>query len=357
MTDALIIFFCASLVLALTVFVTPRHLAAPLASLSGALLLAILSPWGLIWLCGLVGLVMGSAYLVGDRAGRKDLATVAVAAAASTSLLWLREIDMITLIGGAYFTLRNLHVMFDWWMGRYPMPSVTALLHYNLFPPTMVAGPIHRFPNFNREWQRRRASASDMAAGAERALLGLATAVVLGMWMVNEATALLRETWTTNPGFLLQWALSASDWIELYLVFSGLSSVSIGLSLMIGIKIEENFNHPFSAANLVQFWSRWHMTLSLWCRDYVYQPIATATRSPVTGVLAATIVLGLWHETSVYYLLWAIWQAIGIIGSRALAPLYPALPWGLERLATPALMLGWLSLSKPVALEILKLWG
>ncbi len=356
MTDALIIFVCASLVLVLTTFVTPRHLAAPLASMVGAVLLAILSPWGLIWLCALIGLVSSSAAL-GDRIGQKDLATVIVVASASASLLWLREIDTITLIGGAYFTLRNLHVMFDWWMGRYRMPSVTALLQYNLFPPTMVAGPIHRYPNFERQWQRRRTSASDMAAGAERALLGLATAVILGMWMVNEAAAPLHEAWTTNPGFLLQWTLSAFDWIELYLVFSGLSSVAIGLSLMIGLRIEENFNRPFSSANLVEFWSRWHMTLSLWCRDYVYQPIATATRSPLTGVLAAMLVLGLWHETSAYYVLWAIWQAIGIVGSRALAPLYPALPKRLERVATPLLMLGWLSLSKPVALGVLNVWG
>ena len=116
MTDALIIFVCASLVLTLTIAVTPRHLAAPLASTVGAVLLAILSPWGLVWLCALIVLVSGAAAF-GDRTGQKDIATIIVVAAASASLLWLRKIDTITLIGGAYFTLRNLHVMFDWWMG------------------------------------------------------------------------------------------------------------------------------------------------------------------------------------------------------------------------------------------------
>lgn len=356
MTDALILFVCASCVLALTSFVTPHRFVAPIASLVGAAVLAVLSPVALIWLCALVGLVSAAAAF-GDRTGRKDTATIVVAAVASAALLSLREVDTITLIGAAYFTLRNLHVMFDWWMGRYPMPPVTALLQYNLFPPTMVTGPIHRFPNFQREWQRRRASACDMAAGAERALLGLATAVILGMWMMNEAALPLHKAWTVNPTFRLQWALSAADWIELYLVFSGLSSVAIGLSLMMGIRIEENFDRPFRSANLVEFWSRWHMTLSLWCRDYVYQPIASATRSPVAGVVAAMIVLGLWHETSAYYIIWALWQATGIIGSRVLAPLYPALPKRLERVVTPCLMLGWLSLSKPVALEILNIWG
>lgn len=345
MTDLAFIFTILSLLSALTVLALPRRFAGAVVIASGAGALAIYAPASLLWLAMLILLVRGAA-LWGDRQGRRDLPTALVTIVAVAALLILREAPGIVWIGGAYFTLRNLHLLFDWWQGRYPMPGLPALLRYNFFLPVLIAGPIHRFPNFQREWDRRRTSAQDIACGAERVLLGFAACVILGGWMLGEAMAPLQEN--PSPGFWQQWAISALEWVYLYFVFAGLSAIAIGIAQMMGLRIEENFNRPWQARNLVEFWSRWHMTLSGWCRDYIYKPAAAASRSPVLGVLAAMLALGIWHESSLYYVMWAMWQTAGIVGSHLLARRMPPLPAMLGWLIGPLLVLGWLSLASPV---------
>ncbi len=345
MTDLALVFTLLSLLSALTVLLLPRRFAGPVVILSGAGGLAICAPASLLWLAALILLVRGAA-LWGDRQGKRDFPTALVTLVAVAALLILREVPGIVWIGGAYFTLRNLHVLLDWWQGRYPMPSLPALLRYNFFLPVLVAGPIHRFPNFQREWDRRRASVQDIGSGAERVLLGFVVCVILGGWILGEAIASLQDD--PSSGFWHQWAISALEWVYLYFVFAGLSAIAIGIAQMMGLRIEENFNRPWQARNLVEFWSRWHMTLSGWCRDYIYKPAAAATRSPVLGVLAAMLVLGLWHESSLYYVMWAMWQTAGIVGSHLLARRMPPLPAMLGRFVGPVLVLGWLSLAWPV---------
>ena len=78
----------------------------------------------------------------------------------------------------------------------------------------------------------------------------------------------------------------------MFFSFAGLTSLALGLSLMMGLKLEENFNRPWAAKNLIDFWSRWHMTLSNWCRDYVFYPVTAITRLPVVGLLLAMLAMG-----------------------------------------------------------------
>ena len=123
---------------------------------------------------------------------------------------------------------------------------------------------------------------------------------------------------------------------------------------MMGLKLEENFRKPYLARDLIDFWDRWHMTLSHWCRDYIYVPLTAWSRSPVIGVLAAMLVLGLWHESSAYYILWACWQALGIILThRFIRPLNAsrAVPLLLIKLVSCF----WLVSAKPIVSNFLEL--
>lgn len=83
-----------------------------------------------------------------------------------------------------------------------------------------------------------------------------------------------------------------------------------------GIKVEENFNHPYKATNIVEFWQRWHMTLSNWCKDYVFTPVLAVYRKPFLAVICAMCAMGLWHQVSIYYLLWGFYHASGIACCR-----------------------------------------
>lgn len=312
----------------------------------------VLSPLSAIWLVGSSSLTW-VAMVVGERSGRRDLVTALWAAILIFALLLSRGTTLFLWVGAAYFTLRNLHLLFDWWMGRLANPGLGRILRYQLFLPVIVAGPIHRFQNFERQLARRRNDVSEIAAGAERVLLGLAQALLLGNWLVKNIDLLIKQSnFCANP-FLAQWCASILDWMALYFIFAGFSSTALGLSLMLGLRLEENFNRPYLARNLIDFWSRWHITLSQWCRDYVFQPVTAITRSPVLGVFAAMAAIGLWHEASAYYLLWSGWQALGLILTRLMQnllsrPGMPKLPDGLLRASGPLVVLAWLSLARPV---------
>jgi alginate O-acetyltransferase complex protein AlgI len=256
-------------------------------------------------------------------------------------------------IGAAYFTLRNIHVLLDWWMRKLSRPGIGRLLRYQFFLPVLAIGPIHRIQNFERECERRRFDVQQFYAGAERALLGLALAVTAG-FAADRIGKLISKS---QIDFWHDWLHSGLNWIELYLTFSGFSSLAIGLALMMGIRLEENFNRPFLAVNLVEFWTRWHITLSMWCRDYVFDPVTAVTRSPVVGVTLAMIVMGLWHEASLYYLLWALWQMTGIVGSQVLQSWFghspDSAPGLTVRVAGPIAVFSWLSLANPVITRVL----
>jgi alginate O-acetyltransferase complex protein AlgI len=269
-----------------------------------------------------------------------------------------REMSALFWVGGAYFTLRHMHVLIDWWMGRLQIPRLTEYLRYQLFIPTIMAGPIHRLDNFQRQLRRQQLTASNLFTGAERALFGLAQAVIVSSWALRRLRDHSEERIEAWPQFFRWWVEGGIDWLQLYFSFAGLTSLALGLSLMMGLKLEENFNRPWASRNLIDFWTRWHMTLSHWCRDYVYYPITAVTRLPVIGLLLAMLAMGLWHDHSLYYVLWAVWQSIGIFLTHAALRLPSEFvpPWAKRIIGLVSVCL-WLSLTKPMVLSLLSLFS
>jgi alginate O-acetyltransferase complex protein AlgI len=128
---------------------------------------------------------------------------------------------------------------------------------------------------------------------------------------------------------------------------------------MLGLRLEENFDQPWRATSLVDFWKRWHMSLSSWVLDYVFRPVTALSRSPLLGLITAMLVIGLWHEFSLFYVLWSFWQALGIVLTRLVMrwlPLERVTGWPRIILA-PLGILFWLSLSQPVIETILRFVG
>jgi len=292
-----------------------------------------------------------------ERSGRRSLiAAVAIAAIGAVFLL-SREIGTVVepqwlFIGLAYSTLRHIHVIAEWRLGRIAVPKLGDYMRYHLLLPVLPAGPIHRLPHFERQCSRRRWSSPDFFSGAERALVGFTVLVVIGDYLIGAKLAPLVQS-SASEGFFKLWASSAIDWIRIYVTFTGLTDFALGLVLMMGLRLEENFNKPWRARDLVDFWTRWHMTLSHWCRDYVYAPAAIAFRSPFLGLFCAMLVLGLWHQTSIYYVGWAVYQALGIVLShgyrKAGDPLHLSRMPGIVRaILAPVAILAWVSSAQPV---------
>lgn len=252
--------------------------------------------------------------------------------------------ELILWIGVSYFVLRHLHVVVEWWLRRIEAPSISDYFRYQFFLPVLVAGPIHRFPKFKREMSRRRVTTDSVLLGLERLLLGLASIVIVANWALRRALEMVQASMASEPVFFQHWVSGCFEWLQIFFSFGGYSAVAIGLAKIAGITIEENFNAPWRASDLVDFWRRWHITLSSWVRDYLHGPVSAHFRWPATGALVAMIAMGLWHDFSWYYLGWGLWQGLGIVLTQSLiADYHQASAW-LLRLSVPV----WLTLTKPV---------
>ena len=236
-----------------------------------------------------------------------------------------------------------------------PPPTLRRYARYHLFAPVLIAGPIHRLPNFERTLERRRWDAKEFYSGAERALVGAFLAFFVAEYLYAQ---LLQELapFNLDQNFSGRIVQSAIDWVFLYIAFSGLTDLALGLSAMMGLKLEENFNRPYLARDLIDFWQRWHMTLSHWCRDYIYVLITSRFRSPVLGIFSAMVILGIWHETSIYYLLWAFWQALGIVLVHVLYRQSATISKPFIGAIARAGSFLWLILSQPVCMGLIEVF-
>lgn len=326
-------------------WLVPRRFAFDAVALWTLICLAILSPVTAMWLALIV---LALPLLFARPVLSRGIWMAGAAAVVVAGLVVSRIVPVWGWIGVAYVTLRALHVILDGWMGRIGAFGWRDSWQYFLFLPVIAAGPVNRLPHFQHQLRRRRFDAVQLFSGAERVGLGLVLLFVLGGPLFFRLDLRVAEATATWPDFVMLWMGSAVDWVQLYVMFSGTTHVALGLALMMGLELEENFDRPWAARSLPEFWTRWHMTLTHWVRDYVFRPTVAATRNPVVGLVLAMLIVGLWHAFSVYYVLWAVWQSLGIILSRILVTRGPAIPSLVSAVLGPLFNLGWLSAALPV---------
>jgi len=302
----------------------PERRRLDLFALAGMALLAFISPWSCLAMA--VGTLLCWWFLRDGRRRASMLWFVSLVCFAAAILLahGLRmrvagapAEPVLVLLGCAYFSCRMIHLAFEGHTGRLADVGIRDLGRYIFFLPTILVGPINRYGHFERAARRRREDPRNFYSGLERALLGAAkVAVVANLLVEGQLYAWLR---IDGPGgFAGAYLMGCVGWVWLYFTFSGYADMAIGFAGAAGVAVEENFDRPWAARNLVEFWQRWHITLSAWCRDYIYAPIAASTRRHGFALLAAMLVMGAWHELSVYYALWGCYHAIGIALCRVL---------------------------------------
>jgi alginate O-acetyltransferase complex protein AlgI len=216
-------------------------------------------------------------------------------------------------LGLSYYGMRVIHYAVERYKGTLPPHSLDQYLCYLFFLPIVFAGPITRFPEFLRDMRRRRWDTAQFSRGLERVVTGYAKIVVLGNYLISIKFA--QYVAENHPGGtpLGEYFDCLRYAANLYIQFSGFSDVAIGLGGMMGFRIAENFDRPFLAVNIGDFWNRWHMTLTGWCRSYIYLPVAAATRRPVLATVSAMLVLGVWHDVSLRFVLWGLYHGLGIV--------------------------------------------
>jgi len=235
-------------------------------------------------------------------------------------------------LGLSYYGMRIIHYAVERYKGTLPEHRFDQYVCYLFFLPIIFTGPITGFPDFLRDLRRRRWNASLFSRGLERILGGYAKVVVLGNYAISIRFAqYIHENHPpgTPLGEYLDCLRFASN---LYLQFSGYSDIAIGLGLMMGFRVAENFRMPFLAPNIGEFWRRWHMTLTQWCRSYVYLPVAAATRRPAVATVAAMLVLGVWHDVSMRFVLWGLYHGLGIVAWQRFRSRRPEIDRGAAQL-------------------------
>ena len=316
MTDFHLHHFIWLTVTAFGIWFAPKRFHADIIALITGLFLTIYSPLSALLLFTSSLLIYG---LAASKYRSHHLTVLAGVVYCGLQFLLIRALELNefhlgiqvpTVMGLAYYTCRHVHYIIEVFQGNIK-PDFRQYLRYQFFLPAMLAGPIHRYANFQRQCGRRRLDTTLISKALERILYGYVKIVVLGNYLLIWEI----ERWRVEmdwSGLTTLWIESVMDWMYLYLQFSGWTDVAIGFALLMGFRLEENFNKPLLARNLVDFWQRWHMTLSFWCRDYVYKPVVAVTRKPFLAIGSTMVTMGIWHELSLFYLLWGIYHAVGI---------------------------------------------
>jgi alginate O-acetyltransferase complex protein AlgI len=234
-------------------------------------------------------------------------------------------------IGISFFTFKSISYLVD--CSKKPEENSSGFwdfLLYLSFFPQIMAGPITRFDHFSAQLALRSKDSAQIAQGARRFILGLAKKVILcaplGV-VVDKVYGLTGSVLDIRLG----WLAAICYMLQIYFDFSGYSDMAIGMGTMLGFDTPENFNYPYIAASIGDFWRRWHISLSTWFKDYLYIPLGGNRKGTVRAGLNKAIVFtlcGLWHGCGWTYLLWGLWhglfsslESIGAIKPKKLPPI------------------------------------
>ena len=255
-------------------------------------------------------------------------------------------IPQVTLpIGISFFTFQGLSYVIDVYRGDAPIqknPLDTAL-YVALFP-QLVAGPIVRYTTVMEEIAHREETLSEFAAGATRFCFGLSKKMVLANSMGQIADGVFGQTAANlDPG--LAWVGALAYTFQIYFDFSAYSDMAIGLGHTFGFHFLENFNYPYLANSITDFWRRWHMSLSSFFRDYVYIPLGGNRKGKARQALNLLIVwflTGMWHGAGWNFILWGLYYFVFLALEKFLIPGLQRLPAFFAHLYTLAVVFfGW----------------
>jgi len=222
-------------------------------------------------------------------------------------------------IGISFFTFQALTYVIDVYRGHVPPQKnyLYVLLYISMFP-QLIAGPIVRYSDIAEQIKLRRETTQGFINGSFRFAIGLAKKVVFANYAGAVATSLMTTQYAT---------LSASGaWIgllmytfQIYFDFSGYSDMAIGLGKIFGFDFKENFNYPYIARSVTDFWRRWHMSLSTFFRDYVYIPLGGNRKHQYLNIVIVWALTGLWHGANWNFIIWGLYYAILLVVEKSLS--------------------------------------
>ena len=237
-------------------------------------------------------------------------------------------------LGISFWTFQGMSYLFDLYREEEIHLSLTEFALYMAFFPVTISGPICRMPDMLPQFRSERlVSGKERERGFER--------IAIGVLMMQVARLLGHGVLAgdgINSGFdrLAHWSgpdvwcLAFGYGLQLFFDFAGYSHIAIGAAQALGFVVPENFARPFASASPSVFWTRWHMSLSFWIRDYVFLPLATAFR-PIwwrnLALVIAMVVFGVWHKATLLFVVWGCYQGLLLVLHRQVQQLERAVDW------------------------------
>lgn len=214
--------------------------------------------------------------------------------------------SIVLPLGISFYTFKNASYLIDVYKNRVnPEKNFINYFTYIAMFPSLIQGPIVRYKDI--DLKDKKISFDNFAMGVERFIIGLSKKVILADTLAKLVTSLTNMEVQTVVSL---WVKATSDIVKLYLDFSGYTDMAIGLGLMIGIKIMENFDYPLSTYSITSFWRKWHISLSSWFKDYIYIPLGGNRKGKFRkyfNIFVVWFLTGLWHGASWNFILWGLY--------------------------------------------------
>lgn len=276
--------------------------------------------------------------------------------------------DVALPIGISFYTFTQIAYLVDTWRGP---TRERNFIHYLLFVtyfPHLIAGPILHHAEMIRQFRDPRTylpSARHLAAGATLLSIGLAKKLLLADPLGHHADTVFAMASRGATTFLDAWAGALAYTMQIYFDFSAYSEMAAGISLMFNIRLPQNFASPYKATSIVDFWRRWHMTLSRFLRDYLYIALGGSRRGPLrrhANLMLTMLLGGMWHGAGITFIVWGGLHGLFLVinhGWSRLAPRLPALPgrrqlsWALTFVAVIA---AWVVFRAPDMATAITMW-
>lgn len=247
-------------------------------------------------------------------------------------------VQILLPLGISFFVFEFIHYISDVYKGSQPIKSFVNFALFASFFPTQIAGPIKRFQDFIP--QLSALSRFDWATfdeGFNLIIFGLFKKVIFA----DNLSAVVQSAFQT-PTLLSSvdtWMAVYAFAFQIYFDFSGYTDIARGSALLFGYKVPLNFNLPYLASSIADFWHRWHISLSTWLRDYLFIPLGGSRCSKIFNYrnLFITMVLGgLWHGAAMHYVVWGAYQGIMLIAHKEVQNLMKSFAWWQQLTKTKA---------------------
>lgn len=255
----------------------------------------------------------------------------------------LQEVSRLALpLGISFWTFQAMSYLFDLYRGEELDPTFAEFALYMVFFPVTISGPVCRLPDMLPQFRSTEATSwSDMRLGLRRIAIGvfmMQLGKLLGQGILAGDGIVSGFDRATQWSGADVWCLAFGYGLQLFFDFAGYTHIAVGAAKALGIAVPENFERPFASTNPSVFWTRWHMSLSFWIRDYVFFPLATRRREIWWRHLAlvlSMIVFGLWHKASLLFLIWGAYQGALLVAHRLLQQAERRFNWEPPKIWTP----------------------